>query len=100
MQVVVVGLGVQGKKRQLYCGEEFYASIDPIEQQADYIDLTEELNPIAMKNKMRPFLYEKEYKRSHSAVFQGWRCNVWKLIWKICISHLQTKQGYKWLFWA
>ena len=30
MQVVVVGLGVQGNKRRLNCGDEFYASIDPV----------------------------------------------------------------------
>jgi len=41
MRVVVVGLGVQGSKRRSICGDEFLASVDPANKQADYLDLTE-----------------------------------------------------------
>ena len=36
MRVVVVGLGVQGKKRQYHAGADFICSVDPINQDADY----------------------------------------------------------------
>lgn len=39
MRVVVVGLGVQGKKRQLHAGNDYFCSVDPIKSDADYKDI-------------------------------------------------------------
>lgn len=36
MKVVVVGLGVQGKKRRRLVGSDFVASVDPVKPEADY----------------------------------------------------------------
>ena len=36
MRVIVVGLGVQGKKRQYYAGDDFVCSVDPINKSANY----------------------------------------------------------------
>ena len=39
MRVVVVGLGVQGHKRRRFAGDDFVASVDPVNPEADYRDL-------------------------------------------------------------
>jgi scyllo-inositol 2-dehydrogenase (NADP+) len=39
MKVIVVGLGVQGHKRQKFAGTDFVASVDPFNQAADYRSL-------------------------------------------------------------
>ena len=39
MKVIVVGLGVQGKKREAVAGEEVAATVDPIAGGADYRDV-------------------------------------------------------------
>src|SRR4051794_34351387 len=36
MRVIVVGLGVQGLKRQRLAGGDFVASVDPVNKQADF----------------------------------------------------------------
>ncbi|MDF1756995.1 MAG: Gfo/Idh/MocA family oxidoreductase [Legionellaceae bacterium] len=36
MNVIVVGLGVQGKKRQFHARDDFVCSVDPINSEADY----------------------------------------------------------------
>ncbi len=36
MRVIVVGLGVQGHKRREFAGEDFIASVDPVNLSADY----------------------------------------------------------------
>ncbi len=36
MKVIVVGLGVQGKKRQFHAGDDFVCSVDPVNLAADY----------------------------------------------------------------
>ncbi len=36
MKVVVVGLGVQGKKRQFHAGQDYVCSVDPFNSAADY----------------------------------------------------------------
>lgn len=36
MRVIVVGLGVQGHKRQRHAGEDFVASVDPVKEEAQY----------------------------------------------------------------
>jgi predicted dehydrogenase len=36
MRVIVVGLGVQGRKRQHHAGSDFIASVDPFKPEADY----------------------------------------------------------------
>lgn len=41
MRVIVVGLGVQGKKRQYHAGHDFVCSVDPVKPEADYADLHE-----------------------------------------------------------
>lgn len=39
MRVIVVGLGVQGKKRQRIAGEMCIATVDPAVSEADYCDV-------------------------------------------------------------
>lgn len=39
MRVIVVGLGVQGKKRQHHAGTDFVASVDPLKPEAQYSDI-------------------------------------------------------------
>lgn len=46
MRVVVVGLGVQGKKRKLFAGNDYVASIDPCNDEADHKDIKD----IPLKN--------------------------------------------------
>lgn len=41
MKVVVVGLGVQGKKRQHHAGSDFVCSVDPAKKEADFGNLQE-----------------------------------------------------------
>jgi len=41
MQVVVVGLGVQGRKRRVVAGPDAVASVDPVNPEADYRFLTD-----------------------------------------------------------
>lgn len=41
MKVVVIGYGVQGKKRQYHAGEDFFAAVDPIQNAAKYNDIRE-----------------------------------------------------------
>lgn len=41
MRTLVVGLGVQGHKRIQYAGKDFVASVDPINKDAHYNDLTQ-----------------------------------------------------------
>jgi predicted dehydrogenase len=36
MRVIVVGLGVQGVKRRRFAGDDFVASVDPVNPEADY----------------------------------------------------------------
>jgi scyllo-inositol 2-dehydrogenase (NADP+) len=36
MKVIVVGLGVQGKKRKLFAGADFVASVDPVNSDAEF----------------------------------------------------------------
>lgn len=36
MRVIVVGLGVQGKKRQYHAGSDYVCSVDPVKPEADY----------------------------------------------------------------
>jgi predicted dehydrogenase len=39
MRVIVAGLGVQGRKRRHFAGTDFVASVDPINQEAEYRSL-------------------------------------------------------------
>jgi len=41
MRVVVVGLGIQGKKRQRHAGSDFVCSVDPVKPEADYDTIKE-----------------------------------------------------------
>ena len=41
MRVIVLGLGVQGRKRRAVAGDDFVAAIDPVQEDADYRDLSE-----------------------------------------------------------
>lgn len=41
MRCIVVGLGVQGHKRQQFAGKDFVASVDPVNSQATYRNLEE-----------------------------------------------------------
>lgn len=41
MKVVVVGLGVQGYKRRRFAGDDFVATVDPINDEADYRDIAD-----------------------------------------------------------
>ena len=39
MRVIVIGLGVQGYKRRTHAGDDFVASVDPLNDEADYMAL-------------------------------------------------------------
>ena len=39
MRVIVVGLGVQGYKRRKFAGDDFVASVDPVNEEADFKDI-------------------------------------------------------------
>ena len=39
MKVIVVGLGVQGYKRRKFAGNDFVASVDPVNEDADFKDI-------------------------------------------------------------
>ena len=39
MRIVVVGLGVQGRKRRRFAGVDYVASVDPVGDDADYKSL-------------------------------------------------------------
>ena len=39
MRTLVIGLGVQGKKRRLHAGDDFVATVDPVNPDADYRDI-------------------------------------------------------------
>ncbi len=41
MRAIVIGLGVQGRKRRAVAGEDFVASVDPVQEEADYRDLAD-----------------------------------------------------------
>ncbi len=41
MRVIIIGLGVQGKKRLQVAGRDVIATVDPIKEAADYKDITE-----------------------------------------------------------
>lgn len=41
MKTIVVGLGVQGYKRRKHAGSDFVASVDPVNQEAEYRTLTD-----------------------------------------------------------
>jgi predicted dehydrogenase len=41
MRVVVAGLGVQGHKRRKFAGSDYVASVDPVNQEADYRSLAD-----------------------------------------------------------
>ena len=41
MRTIVIGLGVQGNKRQLFAGKDFQFSIDPLNNKATYKSLDE-----------------------------------------------------------
>jgi predicted dehydrogenase len=41
MKVIVVGLGIQGKKRQYHAGEDFSTSVDPVKSEAQYQYVTD-----------------------------------------------------------
>ncbi|NQU55740.1 MAG: Gfo/Idh/MocA family oxidoreductase, partial [Rhodospirillales bacterium] len=36
MRVIVIGLGVQGEKRRTHAGDDFVASVDPVNEEADH----------------------------------------------------------------
>lgn len=38
-KVLIIGLGVQGNKRKQFCGEDFFASVDPHVESADFKDV-------------------------------------------------------------
>ncbi|MCH9770320.1 MAG: Gfo/Idh/MocA family oxidoreductase [Gammaproteobacteria bacterium] len=40
MKVIVVGLGVQGKKRRQFAGDDYVAAVDPVNSEADYADIS------------------------------------------------------------
>ena len=39
MRVIVIGLGVQGNKRREHAGEDYVASVDPNNSEADFNDI-------------------------------------------------------------
>ena len=39
MQIVIVGFGIQGKKRKNILGKDFFASVDPYQKNSDFKDL-------------------------------------------------------------
>lgn len=41
MRAIVVGLGVQGHKRRRFAGDDFVASVDPVNEEADYRDIAD-----------------------------------------------------------
>ena len=41
MKVIIIGLGVQGKKRKAVAGDDVVATVDPVHPEADYISLAE-----------------------------------------------------------
>jgi scyllo-inositol 2-dehydrogenase (NADP+) len=41
MRVIVIGMGVQGYKRKKFAGKDYVASIDPVNKEADFRDITE-----------------------------------------------------------
>lgn len=41
MRVIVVGLGVQGYKRRNFAGDDFVASVDPVNEEADFKDIAD-----------------------------------------------------------
>ena len=41
MRVVIIGLGIQGRKRRVIAGSDVVATVDPIVEGADYRDLDE-----------------------------------------------------------
>lgn len=41
MRVIVVGLGVQGYKRRKHAGDDFVATVDPLNDEADYKDISD-----------------------------------------------------------
>jgi len=41
MRIIVAGLGVQGYKRRKYAGKDFVASVDPVNQEAEYRNIEE-----------------------------------------------------------
>ena len=41
MRIIVVGLGVQGYKRREFAGSDYVASVDPINQEAQYKTIEE-----------------------------------------------------------
>lgn len=41
MRVIVAGLGVQGRKRRRFAGDDYVASVDPANQEADYRALSD-----------------------------------------------------------
>lgn len=41
MRVIVVGMGVQGYKRKRFAGADYVASVDPVNKEADFRDITE-----------------------------------------------------------
>ena len=41
MRTIVIGLGVQGNKRQLFAGKDFQFSIDPLNAKATFKNLDE-----------------------------------------------------------
>jgi hypothetical protein len=41
MRTIVIGLGIQGNKRQYFAGKDFQFSIDPFNEKANYKNLDE-----------------------------------------------------------
>src|SRR5947209_16685706 len=41
MRVVIVGLGIQGRKRRAVAGPDGVASVDPVNREADYHNITD-----------------------------------------------------------
>ncbi|MDP3561053.1 MAG: Gfo/Idh/MocA family oxidoreductase [Legionellaceae bacterium] len=41
MKAIVIGLGIQGKKRQHHAGSDYVCSVDPVKSEADYCDINE-----------------------------------------------------------
>jgi len=41
MRVIVAGLGVQGNKRRKYAGNDYIASVDPVNKEADHLNIAD-----------------------------------------------------------
>ena len=39
MKTLILGMGVQGKKRKIFCKKDFVGFVDPINKSADWTDI-------------------------------------------------------------